>query len=59
MFIKYIKERKKNVVTHTHNTEINYLYTKQGWGQVQLTKYSSTPRISNTMAAKSIRTPLL
>ena len=27
MFIIHIKER-KTVVTHTHNTEINYLYTR-------------------------------
>ena len=27
MYIIYIKER-KTVVTHTHNTEINYLYTR-------------------------------
>ena len=28
MFIIYSKERKKTAVTHTHNTEINYLYTR-------------------------------
>ena len=30
MFIIYSKERKKKktAVTHTHNTEINYLYTR-------------------------------
>ena len=30
MFIIYSKERKKKTtaVTHTHNTEINYLYTR-------------------------------
>ena len=28
MFIIYSKERKNTAVTHTHNTEINYLYTR-------------------------------
>ena len=40
-------------ISRTSQSSCTVLYTHQGWGQVQLTKYSSTPSTPNILPSPS------